>query len=821
MKKLLLTILGLLSLLPALAQDFTFRHEDKTLKYTVLDADAKTVEVTGPADKNEMEGALIIPDKASDGTTEYTVVSIGKKAFYECSSLTSVTIPNSVTSIGFNAFSGCSGLTKAEFASIESLCSIKFGGSYANPLECAHNLYINGELIEDLVIPESVDSIGNYTFSGCSGLTSVTIPNSVTSIGESAFSGCSSLTSITLGEKLQEIRDFAFNECQNLKSVDIPNSVTSIGSYAFSGCSGLTSVTIPNSVKSIGYSAFYGCSGLKSVDIPNSVTSIGESAFVECFNLTKAEFASIESLCSIKFYGFSANPLSHAHNLYINGELIEDLVIPESVDSIGNYAFYGCSGLQSVSIPNSVKYIGSSAFCQCSGLTSIKIPNSVTSISDHTFSQCDGLTSVTIPNSVKSIGEAAFCGGSCLKSVSIPNSVTYIGSDAFSGCSGLTSVVIPNSITSIGESAFSWCSGLKSVDMPNSVTSIGKSAFYKCTALEKIVVPSSVKTIGEKAFYGDTSLSSIIIGHGLKKIGDEAFFDCPAKTVSITAQTPPEATATTFSNYNGRLYLQGQKAAEAYRNDPGCWSRFSSYLMVEPSEIKYDGKTTLYLKPGDQIQLTVTLMPDNVTLMQIFWSSTNPEIATVDENGLVTIHADTDNLSRASFTRSCKIIAESLYADGPVLEITINDTTSEVESIELNMTEAKITEGETIQLSVTPAEQAVTWASSDEAVATVDANGLVKAIKPGTATITATTSNNLTATCEVTVVAKPSGIEGVDGDDAPGVRVEGGEIVVDGKAEVFSITGSRVAVSDGGRISGLPHGIYIVRANGKTVKLRL
>ena len=217
-------------------------------------------------------------------------------------------------------------------------------------------------------IKEGTISISSSAFSGCSGLTSVTIPNSVTSIGSGAFDSCSGLTSVTIPNSVKSIGDLAFYGCSGLTSVTIGNSVTSIGNYAFSYCSGLTSVTIGNSVTSIGTEAFYYCDGLTSVTIGNSVTSIGSSAFGYCSGLKEVHISDIAAWCNIEF---SSNPLYYAHHLYMNGEEVTDLIIPEGVTAIKKLAFNGCSGLTSVTIPNSVTSIGDYAFNRCSGLTSI------------------------------------------------------------------------------------------------------------------------------------------------------------------------------------------------------------------------------------------------------------------------------------------------------------------------------------------------------------------------------------------------------------------------------------------------------------------
>ena len=282
---------------------------------------------------------------------------------------------------------------------------------------------------------------------------------------------------VVLPKSLKEIGDYAFYNCYNLVSVNIPDSVTSIGEYAFDGCTSLTSITIPNSVISIRKSAFRRCKSLTSITIPNSLTSIGEYAFYGCDALTSINVdVNNPNYCSIDGVLFDKNQTTLIK--YPRGKQGASYIIPNSVTSIGECAFYGCDALTSVTIPNSVTSIGNSAFRDCCALSSITIPNSVTSIGNSAFSGCDALTSITIPNSVTSIGHSAFKDCKKLTSITIPDSVTSIGDSAFSRCDKLTSVTIPNSVRSIGEYAFSFCNKLASVTIENEEgkVAIGMSA---------------------------------------------------------------------------------------------------------------------------------------------------------------------------------------------------------------------------------------------------------------------------------------------------------------------------------------------------------
>ena len=254
-----------------------------------------------------------------------------------------------LTGLNKGAFSNCSSLTSINVDANNTKYKSVVGSLYTKDGKTLVQ-YAIGKEETSFEISSDVTSIGNGAFYGCSNLTNITLPDSVTIIGNRAFYGCSSLTSIT-----------------------IPDSVTSIGVYAFLGCRSLTSVTIPDSVTSIGDYAFFACSKLTSITIGNSVASIGKQAFENCSSLTGVCITDISAWCKISFSSDLSNPLYYAHNLYLNGVLITKLEIPNSVTSIGDYAFLGCSSLTSITIPNSVTSIGDRAFSNCSSLTSITV----------------------------------------------------------------------------------------------------------------------------------------------------------------------------------------------------------------------------------------------------------------------------------------------------------------------------------------------------------------------------------------------------------------------------------------------------------------
>jgi hypothetical protein len=458
-----------------------------------------------------LTGALTIPDG---------VTSIGYGAFLGCSGLTSMTIGAGVTGTGGYAFELCSGLTAFTVAAGNTTYAAQDGILYNKAKKAI--ILVPQAISGAVTLPDTLDSIGEYAFSDCSKLTSVTIGDGVTSIGDSAFSGCSGLTAFTVaaGNTAYAAQDgILYNKAKTTiilvpqaisGAVTLPDTLTSI-ELAFFRCSGLTSVTIGSDVTSIKSSAFAYCSGLTSVTIGDGVTSIGDYAFNNCYGLTEFTVAAGNTAYAAQdgiLYNKAKTTI-----ILVPQAISGAVTLPDTLTSIGEWAFSFCSSLTSVTIGDSVTSIGDSAFAN-SGLTSVTIGNGVISIGQNAFSYCSGLTSVTIGDSVTSIGSQAFSGCGGLTSVIIGDSVISIGDSAFYDCSGLTSVTLPASLTTIGSSAFSNCTSLTSVTLPASLTTIGSYAFYYCSNLASVTVLRATEpltTLGSSAFYGTSSSLRIYV----------------------------------------------------------------------------------------------------------------------------------------------------------------------------------------------------------------------------------------------------------------------------------------------------------------------
>ena len=419
------------------------------------------------------EHAFLYSSNINSITLPNTIVGIDYSAFGGCSSLASINIPSSVTYIEGWAFDSCTGLQSVYITDLNAWLAISFESS---PMYYAHSLYLNGVEITELVIPEGVTIIKPEFFGSMNNLTSVYIPSSVTYIYDDSFAECPNLTSVTInsntlmirgdemrylfGDQVQEyilgdsvgnIGAETFSNCSSLQSVILPNSLLYIGEDAFENCKGLKSIIIPNSVMMIDRRAFYR-SGLTSITIPGSVWEVRAYAFGD----TSLDSITISATTLIHEDAFESSPISKIniigsledvcrrdwrsvkvhYDLYLNGDMITDLTIPSTIDSIGTLAFIKCSSITSVTMPNTVTYIAPYAFSGCDNLAFVSLSDSISDIYESTFAECSSLTSIEIPSSVTKIWSHAFFSSTNLQTVTLHN-VGTIDQYAFANCTGL------------------------------------------------------------------------------------------------------------------------------------------------------------------------------------------------------------------------------------------------------------------------------------------------------------------------------------------------------------------------------------------------
>lgn len=422
---------------------------------------------------------VIIPDG---------VKSIGINSFIYCTNLTDITMPDSIESIGWGAFSGCGNLS-----------DISLPKKLVTIYSWAFNSCTGLTKVE---IPEGVMWVGADAFSG-TGIKTLTLPSTLKFVGRSAF--CDSFSDsagMIYGPNIERayISDLeAYINCKYedsgaiplhnggtlyldnkvLKNLEIPEGIEIIPDYIFCGCESLKSVVIPEGVKSIGKYAFCNCENIESITLPKSLESIGESAFCDC-NIKKVYISDLKSYINCEYKNRNAVPSASNYDgcdLYLNGQLVENISIPEGISKISDYIFYSLN-IKSAEIPKGVTSIGDYAFYNCINLEKIEIPDGVRIIGDYAFARCRKMTNVTTPDSVTNIGEYALSGCNNLKSVTLSNNITTISTGLLEWCKALESITIPQGVIAIRPYAFGYCGGLTSVTIPKTVQEISSNAFF-------------------------------------------------------------------------------------------------------------------------------------------------------------------------------------------------------------------------------------------------------------------------------------------------------------------------------------------------------
>lgn len=604
----------LLLLLPPLAASAE-RVQIGELWYN-LDAVNKTAEVThdgsvfwsmfdGYRRNNYYTGDITIPEAVDYEETAYEVTAIGEAAFAVCKELTSVLLPNTLITIGEDAFWESTGLTSlaipksvkyiksGAFDKCENLQAIHISDldawfhivtsksdqndlerSYSNTIFSSdHHLYLNGEEIKDLVIPEGITKIGDWLFAHDCGITSITMPSSLEEIGWGSFWYCKGLKSISIPKTVKSIKDRSFEGCSGLTNVTLEEGLTEIGNRMFFECTGLPSIVIPGSILAIGNDAFNGCQSLTTVDIREGLIAIGNSAFQNCTKLTSIYLPqTLTTMGYSVFYKCSGITSASVHGG------IKELIA----------TFDACTNLKTVTLSEGVQSLNST-FRDCIGLTSINIPNSVDKLIG-AFEGCTNLTTVTLGSGISVLN--AFKNCTSLTEIVIPEKVTVIG--GFEGCTNLKTVSILGKATTIGENAFANCQSLSSIELPNTISDIWFGAFSGCVSLETINLPESLNAINNRTFENCTSLTSIEIPKNILSIQYNAFQNCSGlKTVTIPMMPRFEY----FNNlcFDGctnimDVYMHCEKVPDSY-NYPVFTNCYSQYATLHvPDDLVDDFK---------------------------------------------------------------------------------------------------------------------------------------------------------------------------------------------------------------------------------------
>lgn len=853
------------------------------LDYTIIDEVNKTVSVKAKynSDISENEHDIVIPETVEIGGEYYTVVEIPEEGFKD-GWYHSVVIPNTVTSIGESAFY-YSGVRSVTFGTgIQKIGRHPFQGCrqlkeliFLSEIPPYTSWYYLTEYVDHKIAIKTDkkflmnyacclspnDDADFYSFSSDRPLSTYFDDNyeylACDETKECIITKCLKLDTKLIDFVIPDTATLMFGLASDeYKIVGVgPSVFSTYASPDFKHNENVTGeLTMGKNIRCIGYRAF-AATDISQLNLNNDLKIIGFGAFQECNNLQKTSFS--QNIRRIEAYAFSSTKLEEIilpRDLeligagafsYIRTCVTINSEFNESLKYIEDCAFYHNTKLQSVILPDNLKEIGSEAFSGCTSLTSVKFGRNLEYIGPQAFNEA-ALERIEIPPHVKSIDNYAFlnCGlkeiifEDGLYPVNLGKSAIDCDNIEYMYCGRnismtptsfkkLHTVDIGNLVTKIPDSFFKNSLRLTTVNFGSGLKEIGAEAFKYCS-LADIILPSNIRKLGRECFSGNR-LNSVTIGAGLSEIEDKAFEgNTNLSIINLTAPEPPKANVNVFTTYSARLNTDPRYSAN-YNNPNICWSLFKQDELIKADNVILDRDLVL-CNSTNQIQLHASILPENVSLNTVLWESSDPNIAIVNTNGLVSI-VDETLFDPVASGHSCKIRAYTLYSDGPVAECTFANNLL-VSSILLNPDTIKGKDGDQIQIIATvlpdyAADKQLEWSSTDENVASVNEDGVVSLHAPGDAVITAfaTDGSEVSAECCVSV-ADSAGAINLLADTPYKLSVDNGCIFIRGKfdhdiVEVFNIQGQLITSSTNKIIPINAKGIYLVKIGSYCAKITL
>ena len=694
-------------------------------------------------------------------------LTIGAYTFANCPLITELSFPGRLTSIGSFTFASCISLSNVSFEDSNTAVKLGYGASslenslkYDEKLPLFGNsnltsLYIGRNIdyetveakgyspfykqqfltdvrfsqagtvtyckdyllykvnnCESLILPESLTSIGNWTFCGMSKLGRIVIPNAVTTIGEYTFADDSALESAKLSTSCAWLQQGLFSECGKLLSITIPMVVTKMDTQMFTNCKSLITATFED--------------GTDLIEMGYGASNKEYGLFRDC---------PIESLYLGRWLSYSTkdNSENDAPNRapFCHIPTLNNLTIGKNVGVIDKFMFSYCTGLEDVFLPDNITSVGMWGFRGCTSLKSVRLSQNLSQIADYGFSECSSLDNVVFPASMTSVADNSFSNCTSLRKLDLGSSLKIIGPSAFQNCTALEGIDMPKTLEGLGVESFAGCTSLPYVEVKGEVPSVGKQAFQGCTGLTWISLSENISSLGENSFEGCTNIKYV-----------KSYATSPVPTGLVNF--PEEVVA------NGTLFVPANVINNYKRS--ATWRKWGSIKAM--TEDVFLSSLTLnqsdaHLKASETLTLVATVGPDEATNKKVDWKSDDETVASVSADGVVTAH-------KVGQT-SIHAIANDGGGAKATCIITVDPTM--VSSITLSQVNLKIRKNHTAQLSAIVAPTDATnasfiWSSTNEDVAKVSEDGVISAIAPGDAVIKATSQDGsqVEASCQVKVL---------------------------------------------------------------------